>query len=338
MKILLSDEKKQYRANLHCHSTRSDGKLSPEELVARYRARGYDILAITDHCSPKSHSALGDEKFLLLTGYEAYLRPSPDCVYDLYSPEIHLNLFAKRPDNEALICYNRAYTKYIPAEKHNELVRYGSEEPRQYTIEYINKFIRTAREAGYLVACNHPFWSMESEERLLALEGLFSLEIRNTGSYLLNRLENGEMLYDTMMRHGIQIACHAADDNHNSPAMDDSFRYFTMVLADSLTYDSVIGALEAKDFYASSGPLIHKIAVVTEEDGARKVQVECSPAEEIYMFVGSKKPERIALKKGESATSFTLSLPARAEYFRISIYDGDGEVANSRGFFRSEWE
>ena len=337
MKILLSDQKKQYRANLHCHSTLSDGNLSPEELVASYRARGYDILAITDHCRPKNHSALGDESFLLLTGYEDYLRPSADCVYDVFAPEIHLNLFAKDPENEALICYNPAYTKYIPKEKHDELVRYGSEEPRQYTIEYINRFIRTAAECGYLVAFNHPFWSMESEERILSLEGLFSLELYNTGSYLLNHLENGEMLYDVMMRRGMAIGCHAADDNHNPPTVDDSFRFFTMVLADSLTYGDVIGALEAKDFYASSGPRIRKIAVF-EENGERKVQVECSPCEEIYLYVGSKHPARIVLPKGERATSFTLPLHARAEYFRISVYDGEGGVANSRGFFRAEWE
>src|SRR5262249_52399561 len=38
-----------YKGNLHTHSTRSDGKLSPEEVVAAYRERGYDFLALTDH-------------------------------------------------------------------------------------------------------------------------------------------------------------------------------------------------------------------------------------------------------------------------------------------------
>ena len=38
-----------YRGNLHTHSTRSDGGLSPAAVVASYRERGYDFLALTDH-------------------------------------------------------------------------------------------------------------------------------------------------------------------------------------------------------------------------------------------------------------------------------------------------
>ena len=38
-----------WRGNLHTHSTRSDGVLAPEEVCRRYRAEGYDFLALTDH-------------------------------------------------------------------------------------------------------------------------------------------------------------------------------------------------------------------------------------------------------------------------------------------------
>lgn len=37
------------RGNLHTHTYLSDGLLSPEAVIARYRALGYDFLAITDH-------------------------------------------------------------------------------------------------------------------------------------------------------------------------------------------------------------------------------------------------------------------------------------------------
>jgi predicted metal-dependent phosphoesterase TrpH len=37
------------RMDLHCHSTSSDGRLSPTALVQRAAARGLDLLAITDH-------------------------------------------------------------------------------------------------------------------------------------------------------------------------------------------------------------------------------------------------------------------------------------------------
>ena len=38
-----------WRGNLHTHSTRSDGVLPPAEVCRRYRAEGYDFLALTDH-------------------------------------------------------------------------------------------------------------------------------------------------------------------------------------------------------------------------------------------------------------------------------------------------
>jgi len=37
------------RYDLHCHSTYSDGLLSPADVVRRARARGVDVLALTDH-------------------------------------------------------------------------------------------------------------------------------------------------------------------------------------------------------------------------------------------------------------------------------------------------
>ena len=38
-----------WRGNLHTHSTRSDGILAPDEVCLRYRAEGYDFMALTDH-------------------------------------------------------------------------------------------------------------------------------------------------------------------------------------------------------------------------------------------------------------------------------------------------
>ena len=37
---LISPEKKQYKANLHSHSTFSDGKLSPEAMKQAYKETG----------------------------------------------------------------------------------------------------------------------------------------------------------------------------------------------------------------------------------------------------------------------------------------------------------
>ena len=74
--VLIDSKKKQYKANLHCHSVLSDGALTPEQLKEAYKAEGYSVLAITDHCRPCDHSAMSDEisETLLceeLSGYTA---------------------------------------------------------------------------------------------------------------------------------------------------------------------------------------------------------------------------------------------------------------------------
>ena len=39
----------RYPCDLHCHTTRSDGKDSPVELIQRAAALGMQVIAITDH-------------------------------------------------------------------------------------------------------------------------------------------------------------------------------------------------------------------------------------------------------------------------------------------------
>ena len=38
-----------YKAALHVHTSRSDGRLSPEDALSWYHAHGYDVVALTDH-------------------------------------------------------------------------------------------------------------------------------------------------------------------------------------------------------------------------------------------------------------------------------------------------
>jgi predicted metal-dependent phosphoesterase TrpH len=60
-------------ADLHCHTTASDGSLKPAELVARAIEQGVDLLAITDHDNfdsyPEAKAAAGD-RIRLVTGIE----------------------------------------------------------------------------------------------------------------------------------------------------------------------------------------------------------------------------------------------------------------------------
>ena len=46
---LFSKSGQFFKGNIHTHSNRSDGALSPEEVCRRYKEAGYDFISISDH-------------------------------------------------------------------------------------------------------------------------------------------------------------------------------------------------------------------------------------------------------------------------------------------------
>lgn len=332
----LIPRKKQYKANLHSHSTLSDGKLTPEQLKAAYRDKGYSILSITDHERPYDHTAMSEPDFMMLTGYELYIRRN--FKMDPFAAEVHLNFFAKEPHNLKMICYNKGYCKYVPEEQQEQLDRVGSEEPRVYSVDCIQNVINTAIENGYLVSYNHPCWSLEEYEDIMAYQNCFSMEMCNYSSYLKNRYEHNEWLYDAMLRHGKRIYCHGGDDNHNVKPLDsfmsDSFGAFTMIYPEEFTYASVIKALEKGDFYASMGPTIEYLAI---DPIAKKAHIEASGGIQIIMHCGSKRQGCIE-NEGALVSGGSFDIPDEAKYVRFTVMDEKGRTADTRGYFRDEWD
>ena len=328
---------KQYRANLHSHTNLSDGTLTPEQMVQAYQEKGYSILAITDHEAPYDHTALSTDDFLMLTGYEAYIRPSPTCEFDLFKPEIHLNLLAKDPHNTAIIGWDPNFCKYMPLEvAEHQREHKGDLGPRKYSREYIQRFIDTARASGYLVTYNHPCWSMEAEEDTLSYDGCFSLEVFNTGSEKISGYECNMALYDKFLRKGKFLYVHGADDNHNKAPfgdlMCDSFGSWTQILAEELTYPAVIRALEEGRFYATTG---HEITELTF-DGSH-VRIGCSPAQRIVVHGSPKMGKSFYNPDGSPITHAELDLPPIGEYVYFSVYTADGKAAHTRAFRRAEF-
>ena len=333
MKYLISPHKNQYKANLHCHSVLSDGCKKPEELKKMYKEHGYSVLAITDHERPADHSALSDDDFIMLTGYECYIRPTKENKFDRYNKEIHLNLLAKEPHNVRYLCFNDNYCKYLRRDNAIEgLQRVGSERPREFTKEYINEYIRTAQENGYLVTYNHPYWSMDSEENILSYDGYFSIEICNYSSYRVNNLEYCGALYDKLLQAKKRVYCHGADDNHNgNTSYSDSFGAYAVILSDELSYSKVIEAMESGEMYASMGPEIREVYI----DGD-KIHIECSEVENIFVYNGGKAPAYAHANEGEVLTSAEFTIPSEARYVRVSVRDARGRWADTRGYFPDE--
>ncbi len=334
---LIHPKRKQYKANLHCHTVLSDGHKTPREIKRMYKKAGYSILSITDHETPGNHSYLNDKKFITITGYEAYIRNHVTNISDSYNKEIHLNLFAKDPENTAIVNFNPAYCKYLSDEQKEALKKVGSQEPRVYSVEYINNFIKTARENGFLVTYNHPWWSMEDEADILSYDGYFSLEISNHSSNLLSSLEYCGALYDKMLLKGKRVYCHSADDNHNKFEVGDprcdSFGGFAMIMPEAFTYDAIIKAMETGEMYSSMGPTFREVSM----EGNR-IHIKCSDVSRIMVFTGSKYPKRLIAEPGCTVNCADFEIDDRAKYVRVSIVDEKGRYADTRGFFRDELE
>ena len=331
---LIDPNKKQFKANFHSHSNRSDGKLTPEEMKAAYKEHGYSILCITDHERSADYSYMTEPDFLMLTGYEAYIRDN--YTSDRFKPEVHLNLLARDPKNVSLVYFSPRSSKYMTPEEQAAAPKTQPLAEREYTVEFVNEFIRCAKENGYIVTYNHPVWSMEEHSRIQAYDGFFSLEICNWSS--MNAVGCDEYnldLYHKLLRSGKRIFAHSGDDNHNKRPLDDprsdSFGGATMVLADKLEYDTVFNAIETGEMYSTMGPEIYEVSF----DG-ENVHVSCSDAVRISCFCGARVPLSQVAEPGQTINSATLKLRENARYVQISVTDKDGKRADTRGYFRDE--
>jgi hypothetical protein len=69
-KSTLFTEGSFYKGNIHCHSTRSDGRLTPAQQVEAYKQHGYDFLLLTEHNVFTDTREFDTPDFLLLPGME----------------------------------------------------------------------------------------------------------------------------------------------------------------------------------------------------------------------------------------------------------------------------
>lgn len=325
-----------YKANLHAHSTVSDGKITPVQLKELYKAQGYSVLALTDHELLVDHSDLDDEDFLTLTSMEYAFVEKQDYFS---SRTIELNLFAKDQHNTTHVCYDPSYV--IHGEKWRApLVKcVGAPFKREYTIECIQKVIDEANANGFLVSLNHPGYSMESPEFFGQLDGLFAMEIYNHISFVSSGVfDYNPAMYENMLRRGKRLYCIAADDCHSDRPDNavncDRYGGFVMIKAKELTYDKIIGALERGDFYASQAPLIDELYV---EDG--KVHIKCSPVKYIAMNTEHRPFGGIRIaEEGKYLTDAIFNLPIGQNYMRFDVIDERGRHANTRAYALDEIE
>ena len=265
-----------YKANLHTHSTVSDGKLTPEEVRDAYKEKGYSILAITDHSVMVEHQHLNQPDFLLLTGVEIDVNDTEGNVSENKGRERHFCLIGKDPKRQWIPFRD---PRPIPCSVQYEAVNEIAGMPRDYSPEGMNAMIAECNRQGFLVTYNHPGWSLESYPDYAPMKGLWAMEYRNSCG-LTDQCN--EKVYRDLLMLGNRLVPICADDTHR-PVTPSGLRVlganWTMIGAESLTYSNVIKALEKGDLYSSCGPEIHSL---TWEDGI--IRVTCSPCRSIRVI------------------------------------------------------
>ena len=181
-KYLLPESGNFYKANLHGHSTVSDGALTPEELKKIYMEKGYSIIAYTDHDVMIPHFDLQEENFLPLIGFEMEFNERGKTDFSV-TKTAHFCFIALSPDQRKQP--NKPHDGYLfgHAKEYAHLVEYYDEPVfyRNFTAEKINAAIKSAKEKGFFVTYNHPIWSLENRESYLTYEGMDAMEICNYG-------------------------------------------------------------------------------------------------------------------------------------------------------------
>ncbi len=249
------------KAQLHVHTRRSDGRLEPEEILARYRDAGFTFVALTDHDRVTVCDALDGPEFLAVSGVEETL------VRGIYPLGPHLGrLFVER--------------------------RLGAGSAQE-------RLDATKREGGVAVL-NHPSWkgNLWTAEWTLAamrrLRGPLLLEIVNPHSDPAEDQRRWRALLAERPR-AETVGAVAGDDAHRAAQIG---RAWIMVRAAAVTAPALRAALHGLAFYATTGPQVEigvadgaircagDLAEVTFLDRGSRVRAAVEAAEASYRPVG----------------------------------------------------
>ena len=337
-KYLLPREGMFYKANLHCHTTVTDGHLSPEEIKEEYMKKGYSVVAYTDHNVFLDYQYLTDKNFVALNGVESNT-PAPGEKLGKKDKVCHFCAIAKDKTNLVLPCYHREkYLHVGNAESYRSQIKFDETQPdyeRYHCLACVNDMMQRFRSAGFFVTYNHPGWSLERYPDYIGYRHMDAIEMYNGACIHSGYADYNFKEYDDFLRKGRRIFCVGADDNHNRCAVDsagcDSFHAFTWIKAESLTYEGIMEALEKGNFYASQGPEIYELYY---EDS--KVYVKTSPCERITMSTDAR-GNRNVRNDGNGLTEGVFEVSEDDTYIRITVMDKYGKTASSNAYFLDEF-
>ncbi len=224
------------KAQLHCHTTQSDGRYTPRTLLDRYRAAGYTFVVLTDHERVTVCDDLNDATFLALPGIETTV-PRP----------------------------------FRPLGPH--MGRLGA--PGSLHARGAQACIDATLAAGGVVSLHHPSWTGNlwtggwSVAEMIRLRGYHLIEISNHHSATDADLRRW-MAALRSRGPAAPVGAAATDDLHRERDFDTGW---VMVKTASVSREAFLGALRQLAMYASTGPEaefgVRDGAITCETDAGR---------------------------------------------------------------------
>ena len=278
-----------YKGNLHCHSNRSDGQLDPAAMVAAYRDRRYDFIALTDHFWRFGGSSVTDTREWRTANFTTLLGA------ELHAPQI------EHGEQWHILAVGLPLDFAPPA----------SDETGPL-------IAARAAAVGAFIGIAHPHAYDLTPNDARTIEVAHAVEIHNDTSELHYARGDAWYLCDLLLAEGRRLLAYAADDAHfTHPA--DGFGSWVQVWAEQFTPEALLAALKAGHYYASEGPEIFDLTITDNV-----LKLHCSPVERMILTGRGGRQYHISI----DITSHTFALDAFAgSYCRVTLVDAAGKRA-----------
>lgn len=286
--MLLFDQGKPFfKGNLHTHTTNTDGRKSPEEVLDIYQAQGYDFIALTDHWKRTVDQPYMKDNMLVMTGMEL--------DYTLPGQVIHIVGVG------------------VDASVLENATRNGGAQSG----------INAIRKAGGRAILAHPAWSLNTPEIIGALRNLTATEIYNSVSAFPwngDRADSTGIL-DVCAAQGRLLNTVAADDSHFYTG--ENCTSYIMLQTDELTQENVLRALDEGAFYATRGPQFEQIEVTENEIRVKCSKVKYVIFHSDLCYVR----DRVTAGEEVTEAVYEIKRSRSEQYVRVILIDEQGRRA-----------
>lgn len=296
---------KMQKVQLHCHSTRSDGKLPPEEVFKKYAEKNFDLVALTDH---RKYNRVN---YAPETGIVAIPAMEINVQFDYNAGGTrHFHTLVLGPDDET-----NGYA-------HDDTV--DGPDIEDYTT--FQTRLDEAHAKNNLTIYCHPEWSRTPAKYFQDFKGNVAMEIWNSGSAYHFDSDTNAAYWNEVMATGNKLFGVATDDAH-----DESYLGRGWVMTNSKKeVKDTLRALKEGAFYSSCGPVIRDFYFDTDTN---TVHVETDGVAQVWVIRDRQANTLAADSSKNSVTKASYKMSVSPEMIRICVVDRDGRRAWTNPIF-----